>query len=453
MKRFQAQQHSPASDPELALPAWADRYRRVRADSENLCVPLCVEDYVIQAAEESSPAKWHLAHVSWFFETFILSEYLPGYAPYDKRFRALFNSYYEQIGEFHPRQARGFLSRPTVQEVYRYRAHVDEHMLALLTDRRDRPWHEIVDRLEIGLNHEQQHQELLLTDIKRNFSVNPLRPTYRVDLPVPPAGARPKLEWLDYPGGLIESGHDGSGFSFDNERPTHKVFLQPYRFASRLVTNGEYLAFMEAGGYRNPALWLSDGWAMVKRAGWRSPLYWERIGGEWWQFTLGGLRRLNPDEPVCHVSHFEADAYATWAGRRLPTEAEWEAVARGVADRPTDQDSPEPGTEQADHAAAPGNLRDAGYLQPVVAQAGTGPLQLFGDVWEHTTSAYLPYPGFRRAEGAIGEYNGKFMSGQMVLRGGSCVTPADHIRATYRNFFYPHERWQFQGIRLAENGE
>ncbi|MGL1834680.1 ergothioneine biosynthesis protein EgtB [Rhodocyclaceae bacterium SMB388] len=453
MKRFQAQQHSPASDPELALPAWADRYRRIRTDSENLCVPLCVEDYVIQTAEEASPAKWHLAHVSWFFETFILSEYLPGYAPYDKRFRALFNSYYEQVGEFHPRQARGFLSRPTVQEVYRYRAHVDEHMLALLSDRRDRPWHEIVERLEIGMNHEQQHQELLLTDIKRNFSVNPLRPTYRVDLPVPPAGARPTLEWLDCPGGLIDSGHDGSGFSFDNERPAHKIFQQPYRFASRLVTNGEYLAFIEAGGYRNPALWLSDGWAMVKRAGWRSPLYWERIGGEWWQFTLAGLRRLNPDEPVCHVSHFEADAYATWAGRRLPTEAEWEAVARGVVYGASDEDIPEGGTEQVKRTAPPGNLRDAGYLQPVVAQPGAGPLQLFGDVWEHTASAYLPYPGFRRAEGAIGEYNGKFMSGQMVLRGGSCVTPADHIRATYRNFFYPHERWQFQGIRLAEDTE
>ena len=423
--------------------AHAQAFRRVRADSEALCAPLCVEDYVIQSCPEASPAKWHLAHVSWFFETFILSEYLPGYAPFDKRFRMLFNSYYEQIGAFHPRDARGFLSRPTVEEIYRYRAHVDTHMLALLGEHRDLPWHEILERLAIGLNHEQQHQELLLTDIKRNFSVNPLRPAYRTDLPLPPERPRPALEWLEFEGGLIDIGYTGDGFHYDNEAPRHTTFLQPFRLASRAVTNGEFLNFIEAGGYANPALWLSDGWATVRREDWRNPLYWERIGGEWWQFTLGGLRRLNPDEPVCHVSYFEADAYATWAGQRLPTEAEWELAAR-------------------DHPVT-GNLRESGLLHPAVAgsctgEAGNGDdeaaaLQLFGDVWEHTASAYLPYPGYRRAEGAIGEYNGKFMSGQMVLRGGSCVTPADHLRASYRNFFYPHERWQFQGFRLAGDAE
>lgn len=462
------------TDPEPLLPAWSARFRKIRQDSEYLCLPLCVEDYVIQTADEASPAKWHLAHVSWFFETFILSEYLPGYDCYDKRYRMLFNSYYEQVGEFHPRTARGFLSRPTVEEIYRYRAHVDQHMLELLDDPRDRPWHEILERLEIGLHHEQQHQELLLTDIKRNFSTNPLRPAYRVDLPTAPSGPRPALEWLDYEGGLVETGHPGLGFCFDNELPRHRVFLTPFRFASRLVTNGEYLAFMEAGGYRNPALWLSDGWARVRTEGWRSPLYWERIGGEWWHYTLAGLQRLAPDEPVCHVSHFEADAYASWVGQRLPTEDEWEHVAcaelarcasDGVPDdRIPDNDSQ--GDINADDpvscgdecitpamVAPNGNLRDSGHLQPVVAPNDPGPTQLFGDVWEHTRSAYLPYPGFLPATGALGEYNGKFMSGQMVLRGGSCVTPADHIRPSYRNFFYPHERWQFQGIRLAGETE
>lgn len=434
MKRLQSHEHDLEAGPDVALNDWAERYRRVRADSEILCSPLCVEDYVIQAADEASPAKWHLAHVGWFFETFILSEYLPGYAPFDKRFRMLFNSYYEQIGEFHPRGARGFLSRPTVEEVYRYRAHVDTHMFALLSDTRDRPWPEILERLEIGLNHEQQHQELLLTDIKRNFSVNPLRPAYRVDLPVPPRGPRSPLDWIDCPGGLLEIGHAGNAFAYDNESPRHRVHLEPYRLASRPVTNGEYLAFIESGGYGNAALWLSDGWTTIQKNNWRTPLYWERIGGEWWQFTLGGMRRLDPDEPVCHVSFYEADAYATWAGRRLPTEAEWETAAQ--------------------HQTVTGNLRDTGFLHPTVAPRENGALrQLYGDVWEHTASAYLPYPGFRHVEGAIGEYNGKFMCNQMVLRGGSCATPADHIRASYRNFFYPQERWQFQGFRLAGDAE
>lgn len=413
--------------------AWAERYGRVRAASVALCAPLAVEDYVIQACEEASPAKWHLAHVSWFFETFILTEYLPGYTEFHPRYRQLFNSYYEQLGEVFPRPARGTLSRPTVEEVQRYRAHVDQHMLALLAERADLPWPEILQRLEIGLNHEQQHQELLLTDIKRNFAANPLRPAYRQDLPPSPSQPRPAMAWTDFDGGVYQIGHASldEGFAYDNEGPRHRVYLEPFRLASRLVTNGEFLAFIESGGYANPALWLSEGWARVRQAGWNAPLYWERIGGEWWHFTLGGMAPLDPDEPVCHVSFFEAAAYAAWTGRRLPTEAEWEVAAAA-------QD-------------LVGNLRETGFLKPVVAPADAGLTQLYGDVWEHTASAYLPYPGYRAAEGALGEYNGKFMCNQMVLRGGSCVTPADHLRPTYRNFFYPHERWQFQGFRLAED--
>ncbi len=433
MRRLRAVGEMADTDPEALREACIGAYRDIRADTEALVAPLCTEDFVIQAADEASPAKWHLAHVSWFFETFILREYSPGYVEFDPAYRVLFNSYYEQIGAFHPRAARGFLSRPTVEEIYRYRAHVDRRMLELLDDRRDRPWPEILERLEIGLNHEQQHQELLLTDIKRNFSVNPLRPAYRADLAVVPARSRSALEWISFGGGLCEVGDTGEGFAYDNERPRHRVWLDPFRLASRPVTNGEFLAFMESGGYANPALWLSDGWARVKQSEWSSPLYWERIEGEWWQFSLGGMRRVHPDEPVCHVSYYEADAFATWSGRRLPSEAEWEVAAAG-------------------HTVG-GNLRDAGYLHPVVADAGEGLRQLYGDVWEHTASAYLPYPGFHVAPGALGEYNGKFMCSQMVLRGGSCATPADHVRPTYRNFFYPHERWQFQGFRLAEDGD
>ncbi len=432
MQRARSDESITAEEPGT-LAAWRAEYRRVRADSEALCAPLAVEDYVIQTTAEASPAKWHLAHVSWFFETFILRAFLPGYCEFDGSFRVLFNSYYEQVGAFHPRDARGFLSRPTVDEVYRYRAHVDRHIEALLDGAGERPWAQILERLGIGLNHEQQHQELMLTDIKRNFGVNPLRPAYRLDLPQRPAASASPVEWLDFAGGLVEIGKVGDGFAYDNERPRHRVWLEPFRLASRPVTNGEFLAFIDAGGYSNPALWLSDGWARVRQSEWNAPLYWERIDGDWWRFTLGGMRPVDPAEPVCHLSHYEADAFATWSRRRLPTEAEWEVAAAG---RPIE-----------------GNLRDRGYLEPAAAGAGEGPGQLYGDVWEHTASAYLPYPGFRTAEGALGEYNGKFMSGQMVLRGGSCVTPADHIRPSYRNFFYPHERWQFQGLRLAADAD
>ena len=410
---------------------WSNTYLHVRRQSEALCAPLTREDHVIQSAPEASPTKWHLAHVSWFFETFLLKAYLPGYAEFHPRFGYLFNSYYEQVGKFPPRQARGFLSRPGVDEIMRYRAHVDEHMLTLLQHAGDDGWPALQQRLEIGLNHEQQHQELLLTDIKLNFSANPLRPAYRDDLPDTPPAAAPPLHWIAFPGGIHEIGHQGSGFAYDNEKPRHRVYLNAFRLASRPVTNGEFLAFMQDGGYDNPAFWLSDGWAASRRLQWSSPQYWESRDEAWQQFTLGGMRPLNLEEPVCHVSYYEADAYAAWAGKRLPTEAEWEIAAR--------------------ERTVAGNLRDNGRLHPAPALPGDGLLQMYGDVWEHTASPYQAYPGFRPAAGALGEYNGKFMCNQMVLLGGACVTAADHVRASYRNFFYPHERWQFQGIRLAED--
>ena len=411
--------------------AWTEDYLRVRKQSELLCAPLTPEDHVIQTAPEASPAKWHLAHVSWFFETFLLKAYLPGYREFHPQFGHLFNSYYEQVGTFYPRAQRGFLSRPGVEEILRYRAHVDEQMLALLHGIGEALWPIVQQRLELGLNHEQQHQELLLTDIKLNLATNPLHPAYRNDLPSSPRATAVSVEWLEYAGGVHEIGHEGGGFAYDNEAPRHRSYLNPFRLASRPVTNGEYLAFIDDGGYSRPEFWLSDGWATVKRLHWSAPLHWESSNGEWRQFTLGGLRRLNLAEPVCHVSYYEAEAYAAWAGRRLPTEAEWEVAARPLP--------------------IAGNLRDSGYLHPAAAVAGQGLLQMYGDVWEHTASAYGPYPGFRAAVGALGEYNGKFMCNQMVLRGGSCVTADDHIRASYRNLFYPHERWQFQGFRLAED--
>jgi len=423
----------PGSD-EASRRALIDEYRRVRALSEQLCEPLAVEDYVLQTAVEASPPKWHLAHVSWFFETFLLRPYLDGYRVFHERFDYLFNSYYEQTGTgFWPRPERGLLSRPTVAEVYAYRAHVDAGMERLLADCRPERWPVVAERLAIGLSHEQQHQELLVTDIKYNLAYNPLRPAYREDLPANPFAQPAPLSFTALEGGLIEIGAAGDGFGYDNEFPRHRTWLAPYRLANRLVTNAEYLAFVEDGGYRNPALWLADGWTRVKQDGWQAPLYWGRSDdGVWQEMTLGGPRALNPAEPVCHVSYFEADAFARWAGKRLPSEAEWEHAAAG---RPV-----------------AGNFVDDGRFHPRPAPASAeGPAQLFGDCWEWTGSAYLPYPGYRAADGALGEYNGKFMCGQMVLRGGSCATSRDHARASYRNFFYPHERWQFKGIRLAED--
>ncbi len=408
------------------------QFRTVRQDSETICTPLQIEDYVIQTTPEASPAKWHLAHVTWFYETFILTDFLPHYQPFHPRFRYLFNSYYEQVGQFFPRPQRGLLSRPTVAEVYRYRAYVDEQMVQLIETAKAEDWPTIAQRLLIGLHHEQQHQELLLTDLKYNLAFNPLRPPYREDLPTMPNGTAPALNWLEYSGGLDNIGYTGESFAYDNELPRHQVLLSPFRLASRLVTNGEYLEFMEAGGYERPELWLSDGWSTIRKQSWQAPLYWEKIEHQWWQMTLAGMQPLRTEAPVCHVSYYEANAFATWKNQRLPSEAEWEVAVRQLP--------------------ITGNLRDTGFLHPIVA-AGKGDelLQMYGDVWEWTQSPYSPYPGYRPAAGALGEYNGKFMCNQFVLRGGSCVTPANHLRPTYRNFFYPHERWQFKGFRLAED--
>jgi len=408
----------------------ADEFRRVRALTEHLCEPLAIEDYGLQVVPEASPPKWHLAHVSWFYETFLLLPSLDGYRPFDPRFAHLFNSYYEQTGSgFWPRAERGLLSRPRVEEVYDYRRHVDAAMLRLIEQCDAERWARVELRLRIGLNHEQQHQELLLTDIKRNLAHNPLRPAYRADLAAPPPGVPEPLDWVSFDGGLVEIGAGPEGFAYDNERPRHRAFLEPFALADRLVSNAEFLAFVEDGGYHDPAHWLSDGWARVRAEGWEAPLYWERVDGQWQTLTLGGMRPLDPAEPVCHVSYYEADAYASWAGKSLPTEAQWEHAAAGV--------------ERA------GNFLDSALLHPRPAR-GSGLRQLFGDLWEWTASAYLAYPGYRAPGGAIGEYNGKFMCNQMVLRGGSCASSRDHLRLSYRNFFYPHERWQFKGFRLAE---
>jgi ergothioneine biosynthesis protein EgtB len=409
-------------------------YLRVRHDTERLCAPLEIEDYGIQSMPSASPPKWHLAHTTWFFETLVLKPFLEGYREYHPLFARLFNSYYESLGGYHPRPQRGLLSRPTVAEVYRYRADVDEHMEKLLAQADHPQRNNIVQLTVLGLNHEQQHQELLLTDILHNFACNPLHPVYSpISVPSAPAERALPLQWVDFAGGVKTIGHAGGGFAYDNEGPPHKTYLDDFRLASRQVTNGEFIEFIEAGGYRQPEHWLSDAWQAVREQCWKAPLYWEHVDGEWRQMTLSGMRPVDLRAPVCHVSFFEAAAFARWAGKRLPTEAEWEVAATG--------------------APIAGNLRETGALRTLPARPGEVLLrQMFGDVWEWTQSNYTAYPGYRQAGGPLGEYNGKFMCGQMVLRGGSCVTPADHIRATYRNFFYPVERWQFCGIRLAEDG-
>jgi ergothioneine biosynthesis protein EgtB len=403
-----------------------ERYAEVRRATERLCEPLAVEDYVVQAMADASPAGWHLAHVSWFFETFVLRPRAADYRALDERYGDLFNSYYNGVGPQFARTARGTLSRPTVSEVFAYRAHVDKAMAALLDG--DRRLGDIAAVIELGLQHEQQHQELLVTDLKYNLGANPLRPPYRARVRM--AAAAPPFAFVTFGGGLVEIGHAGPGFAFDNERPRHRVFLAPYALGARLVTNGEYLEFVEAGGYRRPDLWLSDGWRTARERDWSAPLYWELVDREWRSYTLGGLAPLEANAPVVHVSYYEADAYARWRGARLPTEPEWEHAA-------------------ADQAIG-GHLLDDEPDEPRPASEA-GLTQLYGDAWEWTASAYLPYPGFRPLSGALGEYNGKFMVNQMVLRGGSCATPRSHIRATYRNFFPPDARWQFSGIRLARD--
>ena len=409
----------------------SERYRTIRAATETLAAPLSPEDCAIQSMPDASPVKWHLAHTSWFFETFVLEPHLPGYRVHDPTFRALFNSYYNAIGDKHPRPQRGLLSRPSLDDVRAYRRHVD-HAMAGLFARHDNDA-ALEELVELGLQHEQQHQELILTDVKHLLSLNPLQPVYEAgNRPGMRSSVAPSLQWIEFEEGIAEIGDDGAGFSFDNERPRHRVFQQAFGLASRPVTLGEYLAFMADGGYRRPELWLSEGWDWVNANDIETPLYWRRDEAEWKQFTLHGQLPLELAAPVCHVSLYEADAYARWAGARLPTEAEWEIAAA--------------------QAAIDGHFVEDGWLQPLPCSTHRATLaQLFGDVWEWTQSAYAPYPGYRSATGAIGEYNGKFMCNQYVLRGGSCATPRTHLRPSYRNFFPAGARWQFTGLRLARD--
>jgi ergothioneine biosynthesis protein EgtB len=404
------------------------RYRTVRSATANLAAPLSAEDCAIQSMPDASPVKWHLGHTSWFFETFILGPHLPGYAIYEPAFRVLFNSYYNGVGDKHPRPRRGLLSRPSLDSVRAYRTHVDTGMARLLAERLSDP--ALSSLVELGLNHEQQHQELILTDLKHLLSCNPLQPAYLGGGDVPQQPRRP-LDWIEFDEGLVEIGHGGAGFAFDNETPRHREFVPAHALASRPVTNGEYLEFIADRGYRRADLWLSEGWDWVNANGVSAPLYWEEADGERRRFTLHGVMPVVAEAPVCHVSLFEADAYARWAGARLPTEAEWESAAA--------------------HAPIEGHFAEDGAYEPRAAAGRADLDQLFGDVWEWTQSAYAPYPGFRPAAGAIGEYNGKFMCNQYVLRGGSCATPRSHIRASYRNFFPASARWQFSGFRLARD--
>jgi len=386
---------------------------------------LSPEDQTIQSMPDASPTKWHLAHTTWFFETFLLKPQLPDYRPFDPAYEYLFNSYYEAVGPRHPRPQRGMITRPGVEEILAYRRHVTGAMAELIDSNRSNS----TELIELGLHHEQQHQELILMDIKHALSLNPLSPAYTPERAPTTAGT--PLGWIDFEGGLIEVGHAGQGFAFDNEGPRHRAWVDPFALATRLVTCGEYQAFVDDGGYRRPEFWLSAGWDIVKQRGWEAPAYWREDG----VFTLAGLRPRRTEEPVCHVSFYEAAAYAKWAGKRLPREEEWELAAGDAA----------PDGNRLD-----ANMLDSGHLHPTPA-SGEGLVQMIGDVWEWTASPYVAYPGYREPPGAIGEYNGKFMAGQMVLRGGCAATPRDHIRATYRNFFPPDARWMFGGIRLAED--
>ncbi|MEO8808826.1 MAG: ergothioneine biosynthesis protein EgtB [Rhodanobacter sp.] len=408
-----------------ACTAVVSHFQRVRQRTLELCTGLGAEDMLLQSMPDASPTKWHLAHSTWFFEQFVLARD-PAWKPLDPAWNYLFNSYYHTIGPMHDRPHRGLLSRPSVDEVLGYRHRVEDAVLTLLA-RDDDP--ELATLVGLGLQHEQQHQELMLTDIKHAFWCNPLQPAYRDPIMLSPASEVVPLRFVEGREGIAEIGHRGEGFAFDNETPRHRELLHPHALANRLVTNAEYLAFVREGGYREPGLWLSDGWAVVQREGWQHPIYWQHDLAS--EFTLAGVRALDPREPVCHLSYFEADAFARWAGARLPTEAEWETAAQDVA--------------------IDGNLQDSARYQPQAATAGEGLLQLYGDVWEWTASPYVSYPGFRPLPGALGEYNGKFMCGQWILRGGSCATPRDHLRASYRNFFPPHARWQFAGLRLGQD--
>ncbi|MDT9599467.1 ergothioneine biosynthesis protein EgtB [Sphingosinicella rhizophila] len=406
-----------------------DRFQAVRALSRAIAAPLSDADATIQPMPDASPAKWHLAHTSWFFETFILRDHVPGYRLFDQAWAYLFNSYYEGEGDRIARAKRGMLSRPSLAEVQNYRGHVDAALLDALSGLPA----EALNLVELGLHHEQQHQELMLMDMLATFASNPLLPSawLRREDDAPPA--LPALSGVRAHGGIFEIGHDGRGFGFDCESPRHPALIHPHELADRLVTNGEWLRFVGENGYRRPDLWLSDGWQWVKENGIEAPLYWQSDGEDWLRFGLDGLKPLRLAEPVCHISYYEADAFARWAGARLPTEEEWEVAAAGL--------DPMGGNQ----------LDEAGPAHPHPAPNGTGLRQIFGDVWEWTASSFSPYPGFRPEAGAVGEYNGKFMCNQFVLRGGSCATPRGHVRASYRNFFYPHQRWQFSGLRLARD--
>jgi ergothioneine biosynthesis protein EgtB len=411
-----------------------ERYDDVRSYTERLARGLSPEDQTVQSMPDVSPTKWHRAHVTWFFETFVLADHEQDFAPFQEKYWFLFNSYYEAVGPRYARAQRGVISRPGVHDVGVYRSNVDARMGDLVGTLDEGTLNKVAETIDLGFHHEQQHQELLLMDIKHVLSLNPLQPAYS-GRPSPVVDAD-QLGWVDVEGGLVEIGHRADGFSFDNELPLHQVYLEPFRLADRLVTNAEWLAFMADGGYHRPDLWLSDGWTQAQAEAMSAPLYWTTMDGVWFEHTLHGTWPVNPGLPVSHVSHYEADAYATWAGKRLPTEAEWEH-----------------GVRCADLDVA-GNLADTETFHPRVAGPPTGELrQAYGDCWEWTSSAYLPYPGFHPASGAIGEYNGKFMSNQMVLRGGCAFTSPGHTRASYRNFFPPGARWALAGVRLADGGD
>ncbi len=408
-------------------------YKNVRSATEFICAPLETEDYVVQPMADVSPPKWHLAHTAWFFETLVLTPFSSNYKPFHEKYGFLFNSYYHSFGERWDRPRRGVLSRPTVKDIHNYRAYTDEHMLTLLLDLAEDKWEQFWPIVVLGLNHEQQHQELMMMDIKFIFASNPLLPAYKAPELYEPISAKFPVEYININGGVYEIGNDSTGFSYDNESPRHKVYVDDFSVRNQLITNGDYLEFIQDGGYDTSTLWLADGWAARQQNNWRSPEHWLERDGEWYELTLYGPQKINRDAPVCHVSFYEAEAFASWMGERLLTEQEWEMAASMHANDVKD-----------------GTFWDSHNYHPRPSQSESATIhQMLGDVWEWTSSAYLPYPGYVQQEGALGEYNGKFMINQMVLRGGCCVTPRDHIRLSYRNFYQPEKRWPFTGIRLA----